>query len=150
MEITEKRLIANRANSKKALGKSTGPHNTLLTRFNSIKHGMTSSLPIMLPGENEEEFKKLTTQIRDKLCPQNAIGEEIAGRIAHCIWMLRRGRTAEQAIIEKYTEIEGVRWDGLLKSNYLAKITRYENRLTQQLHTLQSKFKKGVGENLQD
>lgn len=90
----------------------------------------------MLPGEDEVDFKKLAAEIKNKLCPKNEIEEEIAVKIAHCIWKLRRGRTAEQAIIEKYAGIDGIRWGDLLKSGYLEKICKYERMLTSYLNKL--------------
>jgi len=136
MVVSERKLLANRMNSQKARLKCTGPRDTSLTRFNATRHGLSSSLPIILPGEDEEVFEKLTIGIRDKLCPQNEIEEEIAIKIAHCIWKLRRGRTAELAIIGKYTRIEGIQWDDLLKSGYLQRIARYERRIMNQLQKL--------------
>ena len=140
MAISQKQLQANRQNSLKARQKSSGPRNTSLTRFNAVKHGMTSLQPTMLPGENEEEFWKLYQSISDTFLPQNIAEQRLAEQITLCFWRLRRGMAAEQGIVRKFTDLEGIRWDRLLENGYLRNIGKYERRIMNRLKKLINEF----------
>ncbi len=67
MALSEKRLLANRQNSLKAWGKCTGPKDCSISRFNAVRHGMTSLLPVLFPSEDEEDYKRLCECIRNML-----------------------------------------------------------------------------------
>lgn len=49
---------------------------------------------------------------------------------------------AEKDIIESYAKLDGIDWQGLLKSGYLEKISRYERRIMNYRDKL---FKKFIG-----
>ncbi len=142
MVTSEKKLLSNRMNLLKAHSKSTGPRNTSRTRFNAVKHGMTSRRPVMLPYENWQEFHGLQQSIRNVANPKRDSDESVTERIAYCLWKLRRGIVAEQGIIcEHATGKDGVRWNDLMWENYFPKIIRYEKRLMLEFQKLLSKFK---------
>ena len=142
MVISEKRLQANRLNSLMAREHATGPHNTSATRFNAVKHGLTSLQPIILQGENKEDYDRLCENIIDRFSPQNEVEKELANQIALCMWRLRRGWLAESAVLESYMDIDdNVVWIGVLQGDYLGKIGAYERRIWGQLNRLLKKFK---------
>ncbi|GAB61834.1 MAG: hypothetical protein DWB56_08005 [Candidatus Jettenia sp.] len=135
---TERQILANRENAKK----STGPSNISITKFNAMRHGMTSKQPVMLPHENREEFDALFQSIRSKFHPHHEFDDEFALQISLVLWRLIRGWLAEQILINEFTDLEGIRWDDLLQSGYLLRIQKYELRLTNQLYRLLKNFKR--------
>lgn len=141
MPLSEKRLLANRKNSLKARKKCTGPKDCSSTKFNAIRHGMTAQHRVLLPNEDGEEYKKLCESIRSTL-PSDDGGEDmLAEKIAFCFWRLRRGINIETEIIKSYADLDGIDWQGLLKSGCLRKIFRYECRIMNYLNRLLGEFK---------
>lgn len=134
---TKKQILANRNNAKK----STGPRNTSLTRFNAVKHGMTSRQPVVFQGESKEEYDKLCECIKNKFSPQDEVEKELVNQIALCMLRLRRGRLAESAVVDSFIDLEGnVDWCGVFKGDYLLKIGRYEKKVMRKLQKLLEKF----------
>ena len=67
MQVTEKKIIANRLNGRK----SHGPQNTTSTRFNATKHGLLSV------GITElDDADGFRTTLRDLLLPQRQDGSK--------------------------------------------------------------------------
>ena len=91
--------------------------------------------------KDKEEFEKLSESIKTDLSPQNEIENAMAERIVLCLWKLRCGMNAEGEIIKPYAKLEGIDWQGLLESNYLGKICRYERRIMNYLDRLLGGFK---------
>ncbi len=140
MIVSEKRLLANQQNSLKAKGKSTGPRDTSLTKYNAVKHGLAALRPVMLPHENGEEFKRLCESVRNTLRSKEGMDDALAERIAFCLWRLRRVAIAEGEIIRSYAKSDGIDWRGLLNSEYLGKISRYERRIMSYMNKLIGEF----------
>ncbi len=135
MAISEKQLLANRANSLKARGKCTGPKDFSRTRYNAIRHEMTSKF-VIIPGESQEEFEVFLQGIKDCMPATN----ESADEIVLCLWSLKRGRKAESEIVAAFADTESIRWDDLLKSGYLQRIAKHERRAMNKLKRLVSEF----------
>lgn len=136
MAVSKKRLSANRQNSLKAQEKCTGPKDCSSTKYNALRHGMTARQPVFLSNEEGEEYKKLRENIRSML-PTKSGGEDLlAKKIAFCLWRLQRGRNFETEIICSFAKLDGIDWQGLLKSGYLGKISRYEHRIMNYLDKL--------------
>ena len=140
MIISEKRLLANRQNSLKARKKCTGPKNFDNTKHNAVKHGMTTSLPVMLPHEDAEEYEKLCESIKNMVPLKDGVEDMLAEKIAFCFWRLQRGAIAEGEIIQSYAKLGVIDWQGLLESNYLGKICRYERRIMNYMDKLFKEF----------
>lgn len=140
MIVSEKRLLANRQNSLKAKGKSTGPKDCSNTKNNALRHGLAALKPIMLPGEDEEEFNRLCESVRNMLRSKEGMDDTMAERIAFCLWRLRRVAVAEGEIIRSYAKSDGIDWQGLLNSGYLGKINRYERRIMSYMNKLFREF----------
>ena len=93
---TEKQIQANRDNAMK----STGPHDTTVTRFNAVKHGMCATQPFVMPYEDKEYFEKLSLDIIKRFRPRDVFEGIVCEEIASCMVSLRRGMLAEKAILE--------------------------------------------------
>lgn len=130
MVLTEKRLLANRQNSLKARSKCTGPKNFVNSKFNAVKHGLTSLQPVMLPLEDAQEYEILCGNIRS-LLPSNGREEGmlLADKIAFCFWRLLRVMNIETEIVKSHANLDGIDWQCLLKSKSLEKIGRYEKKI---------------------
>ena len=122
------RQRAARENCKK----STGPKDCSLVKFNSLKHGLKSKMPV-IPGEDPSELERLRESIYDKLKPQNDIEVQLAEQVVFGFWRLQRGLRAEHSILENYGDLERTHWDKILDMNYLDKITEFENHATNQI-----------------
>src|SRR5574337_2230871 len=96
MIISERRLLANRQNSLKAREKCTGPKNFDNTKHNAVKHGMTTSLPMMLPHEDEKEYERLCESIKNMVTLKDGVEDMLAEKIAFCFWRLRRGMNIDR------------------------------------------------------
>ncbi|HHT9107115.1 MAG TPA: hypothetical protein ACFYEF_00370 [Candidatus Wunengus sp. YC63] len=136
MIISERRLLANRQNSLKAREKCTGPKNFDNTKYNAVKHGMTSLQLVMLPHEDAEEYEKLCESIKNMVPLKDSMDDMLAEKIAFYFWRLRRGAIAEGEIIQSCAKLERIDWQSLLKSGYLGKICRYERRIMNYLGRL--------------
>lgn len=140
MVLTEKRLLANQQNSLKARRKCTGPKNFANTKYNAVKHGLTSLHPVMPPHEGEEEYEMLCVSIRGMLPLKDGGADMLAEKIAFCFWRLRRVMNIETEIVKSHANLDGIDWQGLLKSNYLGKICKYERRIMNYLNKMLKEF----------
>ena len=74
--MTAAKLASNRTNAQR----STGPNDTTQTRFNGVRHGLTSKQTV-IPGESQEEYDKFQTEFLRDLNPQSIIERTLADRI---------------------------------------------------------------------
>ena len=63
------------------------------TKHNAVKHGMTTSLPVMLPHEDAEEYEKLCKSIKN-MVPLKIVWK-ICWRENNFALRLQRGAIAE-------------------------------------------------------
>ena len=89
------KLAANRANAQH----STGPKDTTKTRFNGVRHGLTSKQTV-IPGESQEEYDKFQTEFLRDLNPQSTIERTLADRIIAATWRLQRFQRMEAAYFD--------------------------------------------------
>lgn len=136
MVLTERKLLANRQNSKKALGMCTGPKRFEKTKYNALKHGLAALRPAMLPCEDVEEYSRLCECVSTLLSQTKGIDKAKADKVALCLWKMRRAAIVERKFIESHTTPDGTDWRGLLKADFLRKICRYERLVTNFLHKL--------------
>jgi len=92
--VTEKVLIANRANAKK----SAGPHNTEISSQNSFKHGLLTKKLHFRDDEERAEFKALLRELRKEQIPEGAAAQILVEEAALSIWKL--GKTVGWDIAE--------------------------------------------------
>jgi hypothetical protein len=88
-KISERKLAANRKNAQN----STGPANTVSTRFNAQKHGLLSQGVTEL--DNPQTFEALVEQLKTELQPVGILEQECVQQIALLIIRLRRARCLE-------------------------------------------------------
>src|SRR5438874_12426661 len=87
--ISARKLAANQENAKK----STGPSNTISTRFNATKHGLLSEGVTEL--DDPEKFQSLAAQLNKELQPVGILEHECVHQIALLTLRIRRARLLE-------------------------------------------------------
>jgi hypothetical protein len=83
-------------------GRSTGPRTAegkARSRLNAVAHGLASAAPV-LPGERAEAWEAHSQGIVASLAPSGALEAELAGRVALCLWRLRRVAAYETGITD--------------------------------------------------
>lgn len=98
------------------------------SRFNNCTHGLRSQFDVV-PGESHEEYESFKTEICDDLKPDGALQKALVDRLIHFLWRLKRAARAETALLKANQMIdnrERIDWEGLLRSNLLDPILRYE------------------------
>jgi hypothetical protein len=70
--------------------KPTSDVGTALARFNALRHGITSSAPVIPGVESAEEWEAHYNAIVDAAAPQGGMESMLAGRIAILSWRLQR------------------------------------------------------------
>src|SRR5262245_23337762 len=91
-----KRAEANRTNALLSTGPKT-PAGKSRSSQNALRHGLRSDLPV-LPGERAEDWEAHRQGILASLVPAGALEEALAGRVALCLWRLRRVAQYETAV----------------------------------------------------
>jgi hypothetical protein len=93
---TELQTAANARNATR----STGPKSAAgkaRSAQNALRHGLGSALPV-LPGERPEDWQAHEAGVLQSLAPVGALERELAGRVALCLWRLRRVARYETAV----------------------------------------------------
>src|SRR3954467_13724615 len=91
-------IAANRANAKL----STGPRSDqgkAVSRLNGVTHGMTCRLPVVLPGEDPEEFLGEVDRWARQLGAETDAERAQAETAISTRWRLRRARGAEATAV---------------------------------------------------
>jgi hypothetical protein len=92
-------VLQTTANGRNAL-QSTGPKTKAgkaRSAQNALCHGLRSALPV-LPGERPEDWEAHRAGILQSLGAVGALETELAGRVAVCLWRLRRVATYETVV----------------------------------------------------
>src|SRR4051812_28877977 len=93
-EPSPAQIAANRANSKL----STGPRSDqgkAVSRLNGVTHGMTCKLPVVLPGEDPEQFQsEVALWARQLAAGTEAERAQVEAAVS-TRWRMRRARDAE-------------------------------------------------------
>src|SRR5262249_29161906 len=95
-QISTKKTAANRENAKL----STGPINTISTRYNATKHGLLSAGVTEL--DNPEEFQSLCERLKTELQPVGILEAECVQQIAVLTMRVRRARRLEAEAFTAY------------------------------------------------
>lgn len=107
MKVTEKKMIANRANSRKSTGPKTESGKAAVAR-NRTTHGLRSLKPVIPEIEKAEDWELHRQAIIDQLAPSGALELMFAERIALGSWRLGRAVVAESSADRTLREKE--RW----------------------------------------
>jgi hypothetical protein len=101
--VTEKQLVANRANARLSTGPRTS-EGRARSRWNALKHGALAQAvipPALEPFESRQAYEELHDVLRDELGPATALEEMLVERIATSYWRLARLLRAESAAIAR-------------------------------------------------
>ena len=90
--MTAAKLASNRTNAQR----STGPNDTTQTRFNGVRHGLTSKQTV-IPGESQEVYDQFRRDLLADLNPKSATENVLADRIVAAAWRLQRFERMEAA-----------------------------------------------------
>jgi hypothetical protein len=89
-------INANRDNALQSTGPRT-PAGKGRSSKNALCHGLRAEVPV-LPGESPKEWEAHRAGILQSLSPSGALEEALAGRVALCLWRLRRVAAYETAV----------------------------------------------------
>jgi hypothetical protein len=106
--VTEKKLDANRKNSKLSTGPRTerGKQNA---RFNAVTLGLFAKhvvIPFCDGHKAEKDFQLLLDELHEEFRPVGVYEEWLVVRIAECMWRLRRAARCESGSVR-----ESAIWD---------------------------------------
>jgi hypothetical protein len=104
---TPAQIEANRANAARSTGPKTPGGKERASR-NAVRHGLRSGLPV-LPGEQADDWERHREGVLRSLAPVGTLEQELAERVALCLWRLRRVAAFETATATAL--IEGVEDD---------------------------------------
>jgi hypothetical protein len=93
---SSEQTAANRRNALASTGPRTAAGKARSSR-NALRHGLRADLPV-LPGERAEDWEAHRDGILRSLAPADALEAELAGRVALCLWRLRRAAAYETAV----------------------------------------------------
>jgi hypothetical protein len=89
-------IEANRRNAAHSTGPRT-PAGKGKSSKNALSHGLRAELPV-LPGERAEDWEVHRAGVFRGLSPVGTLEEALAGRVALCLWRLRRVAAYETAV----------------------------------------------------
>lgn len=104
--VSEKRLIANKANSR--LGGVKTPEGKEVSKYNAQKHGILCQT---FTEYEEELYGGIVGEIRNYFCPKNVMEDILVDRIIVCYVKLWRTQKAEAEFIESRLHPRVVRDD---------------------------------------
>ncbi len=93
---TRKQIEANRRNSRMSTGPKTQTGKAE-SKMNAMKHGLLAA-DLVVRGEDPVEFAGVLENLVDELQPQGPLEEQLAERVAACMWRLRRLYRVEAGI----------------------------------------------------
>ena len=100
---TEDQINANRRNAQKSTGPRTA-EGKAISRMAALKHGLSASEIPVLPGENVDDFERLSMELEENLGPVGALEEELVEYLAQQLWRLRRVYRLETSVFAWYIE----------------------------------------------
>ena len=89
ISTTERKREAARANGAKSRGPVTAAGKAQSSK-NSVKHGLTSTVTIILPGESEDQFRREHADLVCTLRPVNDAEAKLVEDIASLQWQMSR------------------------------------------------------------
>src|SRR5688572_5721439 len=91
-----RQLAANRANGAKGGPKTEAGKQQ--SRLSSLKHGLTASTLVVLPEEDEHEYKEVLRGFHESFLPANPAEAALVLRLAQAHWRSLRSRCVETGI----------------------------------------------------
>jgi hypothetical protein len=102
-----RQIAANRRNGR--LGGPKTEAGKERSRANSIKHGLTSSTLVVLPEEDEAEYREVLRGFRASFNPQDEGEDALVLRLAQAHWRTLRSRRVETGIFAIGANVERAR-----------------------------------------
>lgn len=87
--ISEKKIIANRQNSRHSTGPRTREGRKAVAH-NALKHGLLGEQIIIMPGEKSNEFDSLEAKLRSIIRPRGLVAEQLVDNAAILVWKIGR------------------------------------------------------------
>jgi hypothetical protein len=101
MSVSEKQLLANKANAKHSTGPKTEAGKEV-ARLNAVKHGLRAATVVIDSPrfkEDPAEYESLLNSLYEELAPRTPLETHLVQRIANCLWRSRRINIAEMGCI---------------------------------------------------
>jgi hypothetical protein len=91
-------VVANIENATHATGPRTEEGKARSSQ-NAIKHGLTSNKSLLLPDEDEEEFRQFSDQLKYTYAPGNSVEADLVDDIISIQWRRKRAAALEARIL---------------------------------------------------
>jgi hypothetical protein len=151
---SEKQIAASRANGKLSRGPVTDEGKAICSR-NAERHGLLSNT-IVLPGESEERFRQLLTELVLEHCPANVTEMNLVENLAVAQWRRRRllgietagigeeihGQGSSPCIVEKAAVVRASLAIRHMTDNsrFLDLMNRYDARMMRECHKIEQRL----------
>ncbi len=80
------------------------PEGKARSRLNALKHGLTATLPVILPGEDPDNLQTLAESMRDDLQPASAFEGDLVEHLISIAWRRRRIPAIEADLYRQHNE----------------------------------------------
>jgi hypothetical protein len=91
-------VVANIENATHSTGPRTEEGKVRASQ-NAIKHGLTSNKCLLLPDEDEAEFREFSSQLKYTYAPENSVETELVDDIISIQWRRKRAAAFEARIL---------------------------------------------------
>jgi len=151
-KISQKKLQANCRNAKLSKGPKT-KEGKAKSKMNALKHGLTAK-ELILPGENEKQFKELRKALKREYKPETATQQVCFRQVVQSAWCLLRAAKADPFIIKGVLQEQGVKKNevtedaicgALVRSitdGKLTNLARYQTSLTNAFYKAVAEMRK--------
>src|SRR3954454_18204309 len=85
---TQSQVTANQANAQRSTGPRT-PEGKAISAVNNCRHGFNGAFTV-LPWEDQSEFEKLQTGLRDEHKPSGLTETILVDKMAQALWLTKR------------------------------------------------------------
>src|SRR5207248_7296484 len=85
---TPAQIAANQANAQRSTGPRT-PEGKAISAMNNFRHGFNGAFTV-LPWEDQSEFEKLQTGLRDEHKPSGLTETILVDKMAQALWLTKR------------------------------------------------------------
>jgi hypothetical protein len=101
--VTPIKIDANRKNAKRSTGPRTHRGKSI-AKFNAVTHGLFAkhvAIPICDGDNPERDFQSLLDRLHQDFQPKGFYEEWLVGKIAECMWRLRRAARCESGAVRE-------------------------------------------------
>jgi hypothetical protein len=150
-EYTDELLKSNPTLPRKSTGPRTEEGKRRSSR-NAVKHGIFAD-HILLPGEDEEQFRQHKVGMLRSLDPRSPLEEQMVEQVVWMLWRLKRVRQAEQEMYGramKDGQSVGATLLDLMEAEKgtLERLHQYERRIESSMHRCLNQLRTARKENI--